>query len=115
MACLGGPIEALEGLCGSHGAKSTIGYMSCLVQNLKNYKPRVDFFPTSRHGKQSLDINIPGVDKFPDFDDESDEEDQESGVDDDHSKDQEEILTQVLMRSVKVVAMIMCHISSKVN
>ena len=61
LACIGGPVEALEHLCGITDTTSTMTYMASLVQNIKNFKPRVDFFPSSYsnefkpYGKYSVD------------------------------------------------------------
>ena len=39
LACIGGPVEALEVICGVAGAKSAIGYISHLVQNIRTAAP----------------------------------------------------------------------------
>ena len=65
LACIGGPVEALEHLCGAAGVKSTMSYMSCLIQNLKNFKPRVDFFPANiKQHNMLMDGDLPGVEEF---------------------------------------------------
>ena len=46
LACIGGPVEALQYLCEKAGRKSTMTYLSYLVQDLRNFKSRVDFFPS---------------------------------------------------------------------
>ena len=63
LACIGGPVEALEHICGIAGKKSTITYMASLVQNVKNFRPRVDFFPATAHKNNTfqIDDDIPGI------------------------------------------------------
>ena len=48
VACIGGPVEALEGLEGVYGGH-TLGYLTQLTLALKNSKPRLEFFPDSKH------------------------------------------------------------------
>ena len=48
VACIGGPVEALERLEGVHWGH-TLGYLTQLTIALKNSKPRLEFFPDSKH------------------------------------------------------------------
>ena len=63
LACIGGPVECLQQLCGTAGSKVTMSYMSCLIQNLRNFKSRVDFFPSMQTNSSAClaDYDIPDV------------------------------------------------------
>merc|ERR1711954_446427 len=63
LACIGGPVEALETLCGIAGAKSTLNYVSHLVQNIKAPAHRVNLAPITKP-TNLVDINIPGIEEF---------------------------------------------------
>ena len=54
LACIGGPVEALEHLCGITDTQSTMTYMASLVQNIKDFKPRVDFFPSMGYKQDEI-------------------------------------------------------------
>ena len=45
LACIGGPVKHLESLCTAAGEDATFSYISCLVNNMNDYKFTVDFFP----------------------------------------------------------------------
>ena len=48
LACIGGPIEALDTIVVSSGAKSAIRYMGHLIRNVSAVNiPRMEFFPNS--------------------------------------------------------------------
>ena len=63
VACIGGPIGALEGLAGVIGDHSALGYLTQLTLKLSNYK-RLDFFPTDDGEVAICDTNIPGIKEF---------------------------------------------------
>ena len=44
VACIGGPVEALDGLEGVYGGH-TLGYLTQLTLAMKTCKPRLEFFP----------------------------------------------------------------------
>merc|ERR1711954_114824 len=56
VACIGGPVEALEGLEGIYGGH-TLGYLSQLTLAMKTCKPRLEFFPDYKQ----IEADIPGV------------------------------------------------------
>ena len=82
LACIGGPVEALETLCGIAGAKSTLNYVSHLVQNIKAPAHRVNLAPITKT-TNLVDINIPGIEEFLEADDKFD------GVGEDQSETNE--------------------------
>ena len=45
LACIGGPVKYLESICNIAGEDATFSYISCLVNNMNDYKFTVDFFP----------------------------------------------------------------------
>ena len=64
VACIGGPIGALEGLAGVLGGHSAIGYMTQLTQALGKNRSRIDFFPSDIPDEKNFDIqdpDIPGI------------------------------------------------------
>lgn len=66
LACIGGPVDKLEELCEINGSKSAISYMSCLIQDMKNFRPRMEFFPSSNQNQLTklIDSDIPGCERF---------------------------------------------------
>ena len=65
LACIGGPIDKLEQLCHVTGTKSAMNYLSHLVQNLDDYKPKVDLFPRANPKQvHMLDSDIPDCERF---------------------------------------------------
>ena len=48
LACIGGPVKCLESICNIAGEDSTFSYINCLVQNLKDYKFKIDFRSLSK-------------------------------------------------------------------
>ena len=69
VACIGGPVEALEGLEGVYGGH-TLGYLTQLTLALKYSKPRLEFFPDSKH----IDEDIPGIHEILDVNGEIEED-----------------------------------------
>ena len=90
VACIGGPVECLEHLCGIAGTKSTLSYMSNLVQNMKDFRPRIDFFPTTQPDFKKdfnmIDRDIPGIEEFLN--------DEENWSGDDYVADDEDDVTE---------------------
>lgn len=76
LACIGGPIEALDTLVVSAGAKSTIRVMGHLIRSISAGNiPRMEFFPSSsaemeRCKERFVDRDIPEIDDFLQFSDE---------------------------------------------
>ena len=65
LACIGGPVEALSFLCDSAGTWDTMTYLSYLVENIRTYKFRMNFFPCSAKQYSCLaDSDIPGICDF---------------------------------------------------
>ena len=73
VACIGGPVEALEGLEGVYGGH-TLGYITQLTLAMKTFSPRLDFFPDDKHDAL-IDADIPGVDELLDLEENKDEND----------------------------------------
>ena len=67
LACIGGPIEALDTIVVSSGAKSAIRYMGHLIRNVSAGNiPRMEFFPNSmiemeKCQERFVDREIPGI------------------------------------------------------
>ena len=59
LACIGGPVEALNQFCNNSGVKNTLNYMSYLINNVKYNPPKIEAFPIIK--KQFVDPNIPGI------------------------------------------------------
>ena len=77
LACIGGPVEALSFLCDSAGTEDTMTYLSYLAENMKTYKFRMDFFPsTIKQSSCLVDSDIPGICDF--IDKETDETGEEA-------------------------------------
>ena len=75
LACIGGPVTVLEKLCNIAGENSVFSYISCLVNNLDNYKFKVDSFPND--APLIIDRDMPGADDFFDnYDSQSSGEDE---------------------------------------
>ena len=87
LACIGGPVEALENICGIVGAKPALGYMCNLIQNIKAPAPRINLNPLTKK-KHFVDFNIPEVaqlleleendEEFDDPDDNDDSQENET-------------------------------------
>ena len=60
VACIGGPVSALEELVGVVGGRPAFGYMTTLVNNLGKYQPRMEFFPNNDNYALH-DPDIPGI------------------------------------------------------
>ena len=76
LACIGGPIEAVDSMVVSTGAKSAVRFMSHLIRTVSaGTHPRLEFFPSSvsemeRCQESFIDKDIPGIDECPDIMDE---------------------------------------------
>ena len=65
VACIGGPVSALDNLSGAMGGQSAVKYLSTLVTNINSvYKPRIDFFPEFKERNEMIDLDIPEVREF---------------------------------------------------
>ena len=74
LACIGGPIDALEHICGSNGVQNTFSYMSHLIQYRNHHQFRMEFFPDLK-SSVPVDKDIPGVQELKsDNDETSDDE-----------------------------------------
>ena len=62
VACVGGPVAALDSIVESCGGHSALGYMTQLTLAMGDYKTRIDFFPTDRQEKEVFDLNIQDLD-----------------------------------------------------
>ena len=83
LACIGGPVEALQSICGIAGAKSTIGYMSHLIQNIKAPAHKINLNPSTKNAN-FFDFNIPGMRELAEIEDEfRNNEDQPDAHDED--------------------------------
>ena len=67
VACIGGPVAAIGELAGVIGQHSTTAYLSNLLTEMKNYKPRMEFFPKMKELINLQDQDIPGINEV--FDD----------------------------------------------
>ena len=59
LACIGGPIDCLNQICGYNGAESTFSYMCNLITNKKDRNFRMEYFPDLQ--MPQADKNIPGI------------------------------------------------------
>ena len=70
LACIGGPLGALEGMTNTFSMSSCVRYLSNLVSNYSaGYAPKIDFFPSSiqemnRCLDRFSDKAIPGVKEY---------------------------------------------------
>ena len=80
LACIGGPISRLEHICSSKGSKSTLSYMSHLVQRRNDHPFRMEFFP-DLHRSFPADKDIPDIQEFDDDGSESFDYDENSFAD----------------------------------
>ena len=64
IACIGGPVDALNNIAGALGGQAALKYMSSLVTDLGKYKSKIDFFPTSYLDTNLIDMDIPDVHKL---------------------------------------------------
>ena len=76
--CLGGPVEALDGLDGIFGGQ-TLGYLIQFANAMKNYHPRLEFFPDYNNVLQ-IDSDIPGIEGVLDNDQKSERLDEKLTV-----------------------------------
>ena len=61
LACIGGPVGALENFCHGFGGNS-LRYIVQLTQVMSSYAPRLEFFPeTKPFSKDVIDDDIPGI------------------------------------------------------
>ena len=60
VACIGSPVAAIGELAGVMGY-STTTYLTNLLSEMKNYKPRMEFFPDMEDKIDMQDQNIPGI------------------------------------------------------
>ena len=61
LACIGGPVGALENLCHGFGGNS-LRYLVQVTQEMARYTPRMEFFPESKSYEVNLvDDDIPGI------------------------------------------------------
>ena len=63
IACIGGPVSALEGMIVANGEHAVFGHMTLLTLDLQNYRSRVDFFPKKDNG-DFFDLpnsDLPGI------------------------------------------------------
>ena len=77
LACIGGPVKHLESLCTAAGEDATFSYISCLVNNMNDYKFTVDFFPGEKrliHNKQKS-ITVDPFDHYSEVDSEEEDDD----------------------------------------
>ena len=59
VACIGGPVSALDSISSAMGGQSAIRYMSTLIMNINSsYKPRLDFFPELNPNADVIDPDI---------------------------------------------------------
>ena len=86
LACIGGLVKCLESICNIAGEDSTFSYINCLVQNLKDYKFKIDFFPSE--GPLMFNKDIPGAEGLLDdtSDSSSDEEPLDESFDANYNK-----------------------------
>ena len=67
LACIGGPVSALNNLSSAMGGQTAIRYMSTLVTDINSmYKPRIDFFPEFKQRPELIDLDIPEVEEIID-------------------------------------------------
>ena len=65
VACIGGPVSALDNIASALGGQSAIKYMTTLVTGIRSvYKPRLDFFPEFKNRPDLIDKDIPGVEEI---------------------------------------------------
>ena len=62
VACIGGPVSALEGLISGNGEHAVLGHLTNLTLELHNYRPRVDFFPDNKENlSYQSNWDLPGI------------------------------------------------------
>ena len=72
LACIGGPLGALDSIVANTSARSCVRYLANLLTNYSNgYAPKIDFFPSSdsemeRGLDRFVDKGIPDVDEYLD-------------------------------------------------
>ena len=108
LACIGGPLGALDSIVANTSARSCVRYLANLLTNYSNgYAPKIDFFPSSdfemeRGLDRFVDKGIPDVDEYLDskaiVESESDDEeavqvhlDTETTVDSESDEEEEEV------------------------
>ena len=70
LACIGGPLGALDGLINTISMSSCVRYLSNLISNYSSgYVPKIDFFPSSKQEMDRCldrfaDKAIPGVNQY---------------------------------------------------
>ena len=99
VACIGGPVAAIGELAGVMGLTTTT-YLTNLLVEMKNYRPRMEFFPDMDDKIYMQDQDIPGIKEvFADMREEIDIQDEDIvGIDevfdvDDDNKPNAEIVS----------------------
>ena len=61
LACIGGPVEVLNGLCQNMESQIILNHMVTMCGDLENYKPRMEYFPFNPDSSHRM---IPGSVEF---------------------------------------------------
>ena len=62
VACIGGPIKALDSLASNFQAQSVLNQLKNMCSNISSYIPKLDFFQSTH--SEDVDVSIPGVGKL---------------------------------------------------
>ena len=73
IACIGGPLDAINMMVNNAGARKAVSYMSNLINMAANeYSPRIDFFPSydqefDKNIEKFTDRGIPQISEYVDM------------------------------------------------